>query len=169
MSFRWRTLFCHNHILQDVERKVHDAAGITTTDVSLYVNHVADLFKSESWPDYNLKYKKHSQKWIEFFKAYYNKKIAKDVGRAARLYTNKFPAFDECLPTNNCSESFHSAQKQNQNGEQQRLDRLVLTSLKFQLNYVSETVRTLNGGRNYTLMPQYVRRKCPIDPIPKYL
>lgn len=107
-------VFCHNHILRDVEHWVKGHGG-KRDDVQVLKDHVEQLIDSTSPGEFEARYHAFAQGWSEDFLCYFDQHLKSDIfENTAAFYKKLFVAFKDKTPTNNISESMNKMIK-NQN------------------------------------------------------
>ena len=99
---------CWNHILRDV-RLWCRKHGAPACDVSVYSNHLLELFHSPTEAEYETRLQERSQMWDSTFESYFRKEIHPDVNRSISRWVlqqhNVYNPYSGV--TNNQSESFN--------------------------------------------------------------
>jgi len=148
-------LYCYNHVLTDVKHWVLKHNG-TSTDVTVYVDHVRMLLHAQSVSDYEELYKELARKWSKPFCEYYAENIHKYVGvKLGRSLLEGLNCYSEVSGiTQNASEGFNTVMRRMMDWKEAPVDTFVLVLYHLQGFYVNMVRLGRNKRGDYHLLDQ---------------
>ena len=148
-------LRCWNHILRDIRRWLH-GHGATSTDTSVYIMDVLNLFHQPKQEAYKEKLEEMTAKWSSPFYEYYMDQIEPDISSVARWAIEPMGVYNPYSGvTNNQAEGLNYLLKQLQQWHEAPVDCMLLSMQHLQSYYLTEIARGQNGMGNYHLHPQF--------------
>ncbi len=142
-------VFCHNHILRDIEHWVKGHGG-KREDVKVLKDHVEQLIDSTTPGEFEARYHAFAQGWPEDFLCYFDQHLKSDIfENTAAFYTKQFVAFKDKTTTNNMSESMNRMIKNQNEWRGLQVDAMVLSLYYMQSYFLFEFQRAKCGLGNY--------------------
>ena len=151
-----RRVQCWNHLFRDIRFWLRKN-GAPASDITVYIDDIAQLFHSPSEQVYKQKLVECCKKWDTLFKEYYMKEIdasvPNEVGRWVLEPLSIYNPYSGV--TNNQSEGLNRMMKDFQSWKEAPLDTLVLALYQLQVYYANEVRRGFAGLGQYHLAETY--------------
>ena len=143
-------LQCWNHIYRDIRFWLRKR-GAPSTDITIYIDNISNLFHSASEDEYNERLDHYSKAWDPVFEEYFKKKIHPIVPhKVGRWLLESYQLYNPyCGVTNNQAEGFNRVMKDFQQWKEAPLDSFVLALYQLQAFYYNEIQRGLAGTYTY--------------------
>jgi transposase-like protein len=100
-------VFCQNHLIRDVKQWIRNSKG-KSDDIKVLKKHLENLLECKSESEFEILFSEYKNLWSKDFLTYFEDNVLLDLKtRSCRIFTNKFAAFKDKIPTNNISESLN--------------------------------------------------------------